>query len=508
MSVTRRSLLRAGVAGVAGAAVGSGATAAVLGARAGAVEGRQPAPAGSTSPTPSPTSPAEILQPDVLVAGGGVGGVAAALALLRAHRTVVLTEPTIWVGGQLTSQGVPPDEPSWIDAEGLGATRGYLELREAVRTHVRQNFPLIDAARRDPKLDPGKAWTAPLCAEPAIWHAELRAALAPYEATNRLRLLTQTTAVSAAVSHGVVLAVRFRRPGGDVRVQPRFVIDATELGDLLPLTGAPHIIGREKGGPRERGGTSEPHNQWTNADPSCQQPFTMVAALSYAPSRPRDRVRTTAYADFAEVYERFGSNHRDVFDPSRDWLWKDGRNFWQYRRVRYHGYLRDAYLGDITLLNQAENDHDARLLIPVNGRPDTSAFATAVARATEQTRGLIEYFQRHYPRPNGSGRGWPGIFLVPGAIGTPTGFAAHPYVRESRRARAEQTITENDVGVAARARQRASAKTAMRYTDSVGTGAGPIDIHHTRAHPGGLFLATYPFEIPFVRWSPVACGTS
>ena len=42
---------------------------------------------------------------DVVIVGGGLGGCAAALAALRTGRTVVLTEPTDWIGGQLTVAG-------------------------------------------------------------------------------------------------------------------------------------------------------------------------------------------------------------------------------------------------------------------------------------------------------------------------------------------------------------------------------------------------------------------
>jgi NADPH-dependent 2,4-dienoyl-CoA reductase/sulfur reductase-like enzyme len=42
---------------------------------------------------------------EVLVVGGGAGGVAAALAALRRGRTVVLTEETDWLGGQLSARG-------------------------------------------------------------------------------------------------------------------------------------------------------------------------------------------------------------------------------------------------------------------------------------------------------------------------------------------------------------------------------------------------------------------
>ena len=49
-------------------------------------------------------------QADIAIIGGGVGGCAAALVALEAGCTVVMTEPTDWIGGQLTQQGVPPDE--------------------------------------------------------------------------------------------------------------------------------------------------------------------------------------------------------------------------------------------------------------------------------------------------------------------------------------------------------------------------------------------------------------
>src|SRR5262245_26949683 len=63
---------------------------------------------------------------EVVVAGGGLGGVAAALAAARAGRRVILTEETDWIGGQLTSQAVPPDEHPWI--ESFGCTCSYRDL--------------------------------------------------------------------------------------------------------------------------------------------------------------------------------------------------------------------------------------------------------------------------------------------------------------------------------------------------------------------------------------------
>ena len=72
------------------------------------------------------------MQADVLIVGGGLGGVAAALGALRAGPPVVLTEEFDWLGGQLTSQAVPPDEHSWV--EQFGVTRA---LPRAARRHPR-----------------------------------------------------------------------------------------------------------------------------------------------------------------------------------------------------------------------------------------------------------------------------------------------------------------------------------------------------------------------------------
>src|SRR5580693_3395628 len=72
-------------------------------------------------------------QADVVIIGGSTGGCAAALAAARAGLRVILTEETDWIGGQLTSQAVPPDEHPWI--EQFGCTRSYRDFRRSVRDY-------------------------------------------------------------------------------------------------------------------------------------------------------------------------------------------------------------------------------------------------------------------------------------------------------------------------------------------------------------------------------------
>src|SRR6266542_3819384 len=65
--------------------------------------------------------------------------VAAARAAARAGRRVILTEETDWIGGQLTSQAVPPDEHPWI--ESFGCTRSYRNFRDGARDYYLRHYP-------------------------------------------------------------------------------------------------------------------------------------------------------------------------------------------------------------------------------------------------------------------------------------------------------------------------------------------------------------------------------
>ena len=86
------------------------------------------------------------LAADLVVIGGGLGGCAAALSALQSGLTVILTEETDWIGGQLTSQGVPPDEHKWI--ESFGCTQSYRKLRNAIRKYYKDNYPLTSNAKK------------------------------------------------------------------------------------------------------------------------------------------------------------------------------------------------------------------------------------------------------------------------------------------------------------------------------------------------------------------------
>src|SRR5258707_1931691 len=126
------------------------------------------------------------LQADIAIIGGGVGGCAAALAALRNGLRVILTEETDWLGGQLTSQGVPPDEHLWV--ESFGVTRSYRSWRNGVRDYYLQNYPVTAATRALTSFSPGNASVLFSC-EPTASLAVLENMLAPWVVGGALTIM-------------------------------------------------------------------------------------------------------------------------------------------------------------------------------------------------------------------------------------------------------------------------------------------------------------------------------
>ncbi|MPN26190.1 hypothetical protein SDC9_173614 [bioreactor metagenome] len=118
---------------------------------------------------------------------------------------VIVTEETDWIGGQLTSQAVPPDENAWI--ESFGGTRSYLQLRRKIREFYYRNYPLTAEARAHPYLNPGYGWVSRLCCEPRAGLAALQEMLAPHQSSQRIQILLQHVATAAETDGDAVKAV-------------------------------------------------------------------------------------------------------------------------------------------------------------------------------------------------------------------------------------------------------------------------------------------------------------
>ena len=100
---------------------------------------------------------------------------------------------------------------------------------------------------RDPLFNPGAAWVSNLSAEPVIFREVLDDFVRPAQAQGLLRCLMRHRPMEAVMEGDQVKAVTFEdlQSGENVTITAHYVLDATEEGDLLPLTGCESVVGAE-----------------------------------------------------------------------------------------------------------------------------------------------------------------------------------------------------------------------------------------------------------------------
>ncbi len=442
---------------------------------------------------------------DIAIIGGGMGGVAAALAACDAGKTVVLTEATDWLGGQMTSQGVSAlDEHKHI--EYFGGTRSYMAMCEAVRQHYRHAYD-VDAMPDGAPLNPGDGWVSRMCFEPRVGAQVLQAMLAPHVASGRLTILLEHEPVRALIEEDRIIFVEMRpsilrqaQDSGSASLQlamilARYFLDATELGDLLPLSDTDYVTGAES-----RADTGEPDAP-DEARPDEIQGFTYCFAVEYCPGenhvieKPRDYDRMRDAQPYTLVLKSRDGSPRPfrMFEPGIVSL-----PFWTYRRLLSRELLdpHGAHgLRDLALINWNSNDYHQRNLIGTN----VAERADIEDEAKRLSLGFLYWLQTECPRDQAEdGVGYPELKLRSDAMDTTDGLSKSPYIRESRRIKAITRIVEQDILAALRPGDKQAA-----FADSVGVGWYPMDLHPAVGNPKSMFEPTLPFQIPLGALIPV-----
>ena len=433
---------------------------------------------------------------EILVAGGGTGGVAAALAAARSGRRVVLLEETDWLGGQMTAQGVAAlDEHEHIEA--FGGTASYYRFRELLREHYRRCSGSI---RTD--FNPGDCWVTRLAFEPRVGVAVVERMLALHVADGRLAIRRRMKAVAVTTEGDRVTAVTAQGldDGSLVRFRPELVIDATELGDLLPLAGAEHVVGAETVAQ-----TGEPQAQPAEPKAHCVQSFTYTFACERRDDGEHHVIpRPEKYEHYrsAQPYSlRIEVHGGEIYGEDSGWLeyrlydrmpgTKGG--LWTYRRLLDRAQFGGAVEHDLTLFNWPGNDYRDRSIL--DARPVDAA--RALQDAKRVSLGFLHWLQTEAPAA-GARRGAPEILLRPDVMGSADGLSKHPYIRESRRIMAVKTIVEQEVSA-----HHQHGPRAAHFADSVGVGWYPIDIHRSGPEDVGASCRTTPFQIPLGALLPV-----
>lgn len=431
----------------------------------------------------------KTVKSDVAILGGGWGGVSAALALLKQGRSVTLTDPHAWIGGQVTSQALCVlDDLHDPTGECTGVSRSYAEFRTRVRAWYCAHHVLSAVGRAQLYLNPGNSICSHLSAEPQVAHEILQEWLREYApAPDSLRVLTGYRAARFERKGSTVLAAEVQplAAGEPVRIEAGFFLDGSDLGESYPLLGIPFRTGSEA-----RAEFNEPHAPET-AQPESLQSFTFCLAVEFVSggdfriSKPdgyerlRDRQPFFLYAPGAspEFQARF-------FEARRS---PEGRYvvpFWFYRSVRDPRNFSEPDLRARAIINVPGNDYHER---PYLGRPGEEQ---VLVEARQLARAYLYWLQHEAPRDDG-GFGYPEIRPVPEMTGTADGIAQAPYIREGRRLVACTTVTECDIHSAFWPGSR-----ARPYPDAVGLGGYFIDVHQTSGGSLGLWERPRPYQIP------------
>lgn len=436
----------------------------------------------------------------VLVVGGSIGGTLAALSAAKKHKQVILTEETDWIGGQLTSQGVPPDEHQWI--EETGCTDTYRQFRNRVRQYYKDNYQLNEKALNDSKLNPGEAWVSRLSHEPKVALNVLEDMLAPYINSGKITLIKQVKPVSCITENHTVKTIDFMSLDHEKQLSIAFdvVVDATECGDLLPLANVEYVLGSEG-----QAQTAE-QNAPENGNSQDMQSFTYVFGVDYIENGNFTIEKPEDYDFWKEYIPPYHFNslldwrvgHENDESSVQTFALLPNKEekpaLFTYRRAFSKGLLKDpVYEGDVSLINWPQNDYFLGSIIDVSEKEKNKH----IEQSKQLSLSLLYWLQTEAPR-EGGGKGYPELRLRKDLFDTEDGLAKYPYIRESRRIKALYTIKEEDVSIESR-----KAEGIKEYDDSVGVGSYHLDLHTTTQSKRSMYIPTYPYEIPLKSLIPV-----
>jgi hypothetical protein len=301
--------------------------------------------------------------------------------------------------------------------------------------------------------------------------------------------------------------VRNLDSGAAVTITAPYFLDATEMGDLLPLTKTEFVTGAES-----RKQTGELHAP-EEPQPGNQQSFTVCFAMGWDKTKDHTIEKPAEYSFWRDYVPRLKPSwpgkllswsmtdpislqpRKVTFDPEADFEKDNIENLWIYRRiVRAQNHQPGAQPEDVTLVNWPQNDY---WLGTLYGNTPAEA-ANHLRRAKQLSLSLLYWMQTEAPRPDG-GAGWRGLHLRPDLMGTKDGLAMYPYIREARRIQAEFTVIEQHVGIDAREKLTGKPRaelTAERFVDSVGVGSYRIDLHPSSHGTNYIDVGSLPFQIP------------
>ncbi len=380
---------------------------------------------------------------DVLVIGGGTGGTAAGIQSARSGARTMIVEPTPWLGGMMTAAGV-----SAIDGNHLLPSGLWAEFRE-------QLYKVYGGPKQV-----ATGWVSNTLFEPHVGDSIFKSMVARESKLQVVHGYVLTTLLKKA---NRIEGAQFKNSitGSKLTVWARQVVDATELGDAIALSGVPFDVGMEASS-----ATGEDVDVPTTND--IIQDLTYAAILKdYGTGADCTIVRPKNY----DRLEFDGACTDFYQDRSRMRPSVDAKKMINYGKlpnrkymINWPGYGNDMYLNLIARSNKQR--------------------LTDLDSAKQQTLRFIYFLQTEL--------GFRNLGLADDEFPTADRLPLIPYNREGRRMQGLIRFKLQHLA-------RPFREEAPLYRTGIAVGDYPIDHHHRKNPQAPQHLGFYPvpsFNVP------------
>ena len=374
------------------------------------------------------------LECDVVVVGGGTGGVAAALSAAREGAETCLIEETNWVGGMLTAAGVAAidghrDTPSGLFKEFIDNVSEWYDARGRL-------------------AETDQCGVSYFCFEPSVGNRVLKKMLG---SERNLKVYLNAELTRAYRTGNKVEGVAFHSANNQYLVRADVTIDATEFGDVMYLANVPFDLG-----------VDELSSVKEKRELQCVQPLTYVALLKYF---GKDMT--------IEKPKRYEEENYSCLTKGENC--PDSNTLFSKERLLKYGRLPDGkVMLNIPSHSYGNDFHATAPELEDKGREEI------LEMAKDYTLGLIYYMQTELGFQN---------YGIYNDFGSSDNFALMPYVRESRRLVGMTRLTKEDV-------MPISGRSKV-IDDSIAIGDYPIDLHFCETGHGDIYFSIPPYQVPY-----------
>ena len=386
--------------------------------------------------------PVENLQTDVLVIGGTASGISAGIQSARLGVNTLVIEETPWLGGMLTSAGVPAFDGNNAMPAGL-----FGEFRQ----HLYDYYGGANAV--------STGWVSNTLFEPHIGDSIFKS-MARNEKYLTVKYHYQFKNV---IKNGnSIIGAEFYEinTGAQLIVKAKRVIDATELGDGLASAKVPYDLGMESNDI-----TGEQVNLAGAND--IIQDITYVGILKDYGS-PQPLIARPINYDSTEFD---GSNTSFYKDTSRKRPSVDAKKMLEYGKLPNNKYMLNwPIYGNDIYLNVVEKTPNQREVL--------------LEQAKQQTLRFVYFIQKDL--------GFNHLALADDEFPTKDKLALYPYHRESRRMHGMVRMLVQHISKPFDTPQ-------PLFTTGIAVGDYPVDHHHKKNSAAPQHLEFFPvpsFNIP------------